>query len=105
MSPLAVVCVQCEFRERSFDLTIEVAEVGAEDGSSGVTYVHRMHVPVLAECTDPPACRLRVKPSQVVVSLRKLSASSHWQELHKIRCIGETGTIAPDYGETTVVTV
>ena len=69
-----------------------------------MTYIHRLHVPVLAECTDPQAGRLRVKPNQVLVSLRKLSESHPWQELHKVKCIGDKDTIAQDYGETTVVT-
>ena len=35
--------------------------------------------------------------------LRKLNEGHPWQELHKIKGIGETGTIAPDYGETTTL--
>ena len=50
-------------------------------------------------------CKLRVKPSQVVVSLRKLDEGHQWQELHKIKGIGETGTIQPDYGDTNTLTV
>ena len=95
--------VSCDFRERSFDLRIEDHGVGVE--GSDVAYCHRLHVPVLAERTDPARCKLRVKPSQVVVSLRKLDNNHAWQELHKIYGIGETQRIEKDYGDTTNVVV
>ena len=90
----------CDFRERSFDLRITGAPT-----EEGAQYTHRLHAPVLAECVDPSRCKLRVKPSQVVVSLRKLDEGHQWQELHKIKGIGETGTIQPDYGDTNTLTV
>jgi hypothetical protein len=99
-------CVTCEYRERSFDLRID--EGGApppvgEEGEPAPRHCYRLHAPVLAECVVPSKCKLRVKPKQVVISLRKLNEGHPWQELHKIKGIGETGTIAPDYGETTTL--
>lgn len=96
-------CVSCEYRERSFDLRIDES-VGREADDSTPRYCYRLHAPILAECVIPTKCKLRVKPKQVVISLRKLNDSQPWQELHKIKGIGETGTIQPDYGETTTLT-
>jgi hypothetical protein len=100
-------CVTCEYRERSFDLRIDELKAsaggGAEDDDEAPRYCYRLHAPVLAECVIPTKCKLRVKPKQVVVSLRKLNDSQPWQELHKIKGIGETGKIKPDYGETTTL--
>eukprot|EP01043_Picozoa_sp_COSAG02_P004917 COSAG02_NODE_130_length_34758_cov_80.817767_37_plen_340_part_00 len=98
-------CVTCEYRERSFDLRIDElkASAGAEDDDLEPRYCYRLHAPVLAECVIPSKCKLRVKPKQVVISLRKLNDSQPWQELHKIKGIGETGKIKPDYGDTTTL--
>lgn len=76
---------------------------GDGEADSKLRYCYRLHAPILAECVIPAKCKLRVKPKQVVVSLRKLNDSQPWQELHKVKGIGETGSIQPDYGETTTL--
>lgn len=66
-------------------------------------YCYRLHAPILTECVEPGKCKIKVKANQIVLSLRKLNDGHAWQELHKIKGIGETGRIEPDYGETTTL--
>lgn len=97
-------CVTCEFRERSFDFRIDEGLVPQAEGAEGDAAVcYRLHSPILTECVEPGRCKLKVKPNQIVLGLRKLNDGHAWQELHKIKGIGETGRIEPDYGETTTL--
>ena len=98
LSLLSEGAARCEYRERSFDLRLP-----GRDGA-GEPITHRLHVGVLAETVVPAECKLRLKPPhKLVVWLRKEKEDHSWHELVKIKGIGETGTILPDYGDTVVV--
>ena len=89
--------VVCDFRERSFDLRVLPAAGAPRPGDRAV---HRLRVPILAERILPDECAVRVKPGEVVLSLRKENAGYGWRELHKVKGIGETETLYPDSGVT-----
>jgi hypothetical protein len=87
--------VRCDFRDRSFDLTVLDAE-----GKR-----HRLHIPILLEEIKQEECKVKKKVSKLVLVLVKRSDDKGpWYELRKTKGVGdhEFSKIVPDGGESVI---
>ena len=89
--------IECDFRERSFDLRV------THEGKR-----LRLHVPILGEEICPDKCSVKKRSSgKLIVVLAKKDESKGWYELRKTKGVGDTEyhKIVPDAGESVIFTV
>ena len=93
VAALPAGAVECDFRERSFDLRV------AHEGKR-----LRLHVPILGEEIEPAKCSVKKKSSgKLIVVLAKKDESKGWYELRKTKGVGDSeyNKLVPDSGDAT----
>lgn len=95
-SGLAEGSISCAFRERSFDLRV------MHEGKQ-----LRLHIPLLCQEIDAPACVVKKRAGKLIIVLTKKDLDQPWYELRKTKGVGDTeyNKLKPDSGETTMFTL
>jgi len=95
-SGLAEGAISCAFRERSFDLRV------AHEGKQ-----LRLHIPLLCQEIDAPACVVKKRAGKLLIVLAKKDLDQPWYELRKTKGVGDSeyNKLKPDNGEATMFTL
>ena len=95
---LPVGAISCDFRERSFDLRVTVAEQSK---------VLRLHIPILLEEIDAEGSSIKKKVSKLILVLKKAKPDSSWYELRKTKGVGDSEyhKLVPDAGDAVTFTL